>query len=63
MVRYWWIRASCIGCAYTSLRLGLGWLERRLALGDAVRVYPEHVPDLLVVETRRSPRRAQRDVQ
>ena len=48
--RYWWMRASAIGCSRTSRALRLRRLERRLAVGDPVRVAREHLDDLLLGE-------------
>ena len=56
------MRASTIGCVKVSLPLRLRRLERRLAVGDPVRVAGEHVADLRVVEPGDA-RRPERDQQ
>ena len=58
--RYWWIRAKAIGCEKVSLPVRRARLERRLAVGDPVRVAGEHVRSCVVVEPG-DERGAQRD--
>ncbi len=58
--RYWWIRASTIGCVNVSLPFAGVGSSGRLAVGDSVRVAGEHVADLVVGEAGDA-RGAQRD--